>query len=82
MMNRLTACAVLFFSFGAAAIADEAAPPPSAYRTVMDAQYAARQQPTPMRPEEALRIYENYLQSIGKPARDLSGDAGAQAPSR
>ena len=34
--------------------AQEAAmPEPQGYRAVMEAQYAAHQQPTPMRPEEA-----------------------------
>lgn len=81
MMKRLTI--ILSCTMGTAAMADEATKP-SAYRAVMDAQYAARQQPLPARPEEAQRIYENYLQSIGKPARDLSGgsDTHASAPSR
>lgn len=84
MIRRLTVHAFLICSSCVPAMADEAAPAPSAYRAVMGAQYAARQPPLPARPEEAQRIYENYLQSIGKPARDLSSDWGGNttSPSR
>lgn len=49
---------------------DAATPEPQGYRAVMQAQYAARQQPAPMRPEEAQKIYDAYLQSIGRPIKD------------
>lgn len=83
MIKPLAACAFLFFGLGATAMADEA-PRLSAYRTVMDAQYAARQEPKPARAEEAQRIYENYLKSIGKPARSpsIESDANVPNPSR
>jgi hypothetical protein len=50
----------------------------------MDAQYAARQPPLAARAEEAQRIYDAYLQSIGKPRRDPSTSSGAtvSSPSR
>jgi hypothetical protein len=80
MIERLTACALLLCGLCASATANEATPAPSAYRAVMDAQYAARQQPLPARPEETQRIYENYLESIGKPARGPSTDLDASIP--
>lgn len=80
MFARLTAYAFLILGLCTPATAGEVTPVPSAYRAAMDAQYAARQQPLPARPEETQRIYENYLQSIGKPARDLS--TNASTPSR
>lgn len=84
MLARLAACAALLLSVCPAARADDAAPPMSAYRAVMDAQYAARQEPMPVRPEEAQRVYENYLQSIGKPARrpSIDSDTNVANPSR
>lgn len=36
-------------------------------RAVLDAQYAADGKTPPMQAEEADRIYENYLDNIGKP---------------
>ncbi|HVW74252.1 MAG TPA: hypothetical protein VHC39_11480 [Rhizomicrobium sp.] len=47
-----------------------ATPEPQAYRAVMAAQYAARQQPIPARPEEAQKIYDDYLRSIGRPIKE------------
>ena len=49
---------------------EAAAPEPQGYRAVMQAQYAARQRAVPMRPEEAQKIYDAYLQSIGRPIKD------------
>lgn len=84
MLTRLALCAVFLLGAGPAARADGAMPSLSAYRAVLDAQYAARAEPMPARPEEAQRIYESYLQSIGKPARKPSteSDANASNPSR
>jgi hypothetical protein len=48
---------------------------PQGYRAVMQAQYDARQQPVPERAEEAQKIYDAYLQSIGRPIKDRSEDA-------
>lgn len=59
--------------------ADQASPG-SATREVMKAQYAAQTKSSAMRPDEAQRIYENYLQSMGKPARDLSTNSGGSDP--
>lgn len=83
MLTRPMLCAVLFLGAGPAARADDAVPSIS-YRAVWDAQYAARAEPMPARPEEAQRIYENYLQSLGKPARkpSIESDANASTPSR
>jgi len=80
MIERLTASALLLFGLCGPAMSEEAAPFPSAYRAVMDAQYAARQQSLPARPEETQRIYENYLESIGKPARKPSTDLESSLP--
>lgn len=84
MLTRLMLCAILLLTAGPAARADDALPSMSAYRAVWDAQYAARAEPMPARPEEAQRIYENYLQSLGKPARkpSIESDANASTPSR
>lgn len=49
---------------------EAAAPEPQGYRAVMQAQYAARQQPVPASPEEAQKIYDAYLKSIGRPIKD------------
>ena len=56
--------------------------PASAYRQVMQAQYAAQGGPLPMRPEEAQRIYESYLRSLGQSRErspDSSTDSGGNA---
>jgi hypothetical protein len=79
MVTRLTACLILLSGLCATARADETALS-SAHRAVLDAQYAARQQPLPARPEEAQRIYENYLRSIGRPTRNLSTNPRANSP--
>lgn len=55
---------------------------PSAYEAAMQAQYAARAAPSPARPEEAQRIYDAYLRSIGQAAKAHSDDGvGAAMPS-
>lgn len=36
-------------------------------KQVLDAQYAAKEEPKPMQASEADRIYENYLNNIGEP---------------
>lgn len=84
MLTRLTLCAALLLGAVPAARADDAVPSISAYRAVLDAQYAARAEPMPVRPEEAQRIYESYLQSIGKPTRkpSIESDANASNPPR
>jgi hypothetical protein len=68
----------------AAAQARAADTTPSAYRRVMQAQYAASTPVKAATPEEAQRIYEAYLRSIGRPAKDPSTDTGKDAgiPSR
>ena len=40
--------------------------PPSAYQAVMKAQLSARQPETAARPEEVQKIYDTYLESIGR----------------
>jgi hypothetical protein len=65
---------VLSASFPARA-ADSEAPAPSTSQSVMQAQYAAREVPRPARPEEAQRIYDSYLRTIGQPTKDSSTDA-------
>ncbi|MGN6150179.1 MAG: hypothetical protein ACTHPD_16725 [Rhizomicrobium sp.] len=62
--------------FLAAANADA----PSRYDEVMRAQYAAQAAPSAQSPDEAQRIYEAYLKSIGQAVKtaptDSAGDAG------
>lgn len=41
-------------------------------KAVLDAQYAATGKTSPMQADEADRIYENYLDSIGKPVKSSS----------
>lgn len=64
--------------------AADGSPPPSSYRQVMQAQYAAKAPPVPAQPEEARRIYDAYLHSIGQSAKDYSLESGngADMPSR
>ena len=84
MFPRLKVFLVFPVCLCAPAQADERARPASAYREVLDAQYAVRQPPLAARPEEAQRIYEAYLQSIAKPRRDppSGSDADVSSPSR
>ena len=60
-----------------AACAEPRTPPqgPSRAEAVLDAQYAAQGKTKPMRANEANRIYEEYLKSIGKPI-DMEPNAG------
>jgi len=81
MLQWLRVFLVFLACLCAPAQADERARPASAYREVLDAQYAARQPPLAARPEEAQRIYDAYLQSIAKPRRDPSSSSGADVPS-
>ncbi len=83
MMKRI-ACGLTVLAMVPMARAGEAQAPEAAYRAVLAAQYAARQPPSPARPEEAQRIYDIYLRSIGQPAKDRSIDTGSGAgtPSR
>lgn len=54
---------------------EQATPPPSsAYQEVMQAQYAAKGAPLAVRPEEAQRIYDSYLHSLGQPGGEQSRD--------
>ena len=62
---------------------EQSAPPPaSAYQEVMRAQYAAKGAALPAQPEEARRIYESYLRSLGQSgeqSRDNSMDSRSNA---
>lgn len=52
---------------------------PARYAAVMNAQYTAQAAPVPQRPEEAQKIYDGYLKSIGeKSSVNTSGDAGTE----
>jgi hypothetical protein len=80
MKQRLAFCALVLILAAAGAHGEQAAPQPSAYQDVMRAQYAAQGAPLPMRPEEARRIYESYLQSLGQQTKDRpSTDSGDNA---
>ena len=62
---------------------ENTAPPASAYRQVMQAQYGAEAAPSPMRPEEAERVYDSYLRSLGQAAggqtREQAGDRSMES---
>jgi hypothetical protein len=47
----------------------------SAYRDVMNIQYAARAPAVAQQPDEAKRIYEAYLNSLGQKANNTAGQA-------
>ena len=77
MNRKYGLCVLLVMSASLSARgAEREAAAPTAYQDVMRAQYAARENPLPVRPEEAQRIYDSYLRSIGQPARDHATDAG------
>jgi hypothetical protein len=82
-MNRIL-FAVSLLAVPGTAFAQDAASPRQAYQDVMQAQYAARQAPLAVSAEEAQRIYDAYLKSIGHPAPKTANDAGGRAeiPSR
>jgi hypothetical protein len=72
-------CALLFLSAVPALAAENTPAEPSAYQRVMQAQYAAQAAPLPARPDEAQRIYDSYLHSIGQPAKNNSTESGSNA---
>lgn len=82
-MTRILFAALLFLAPGSAR-AVETVSPSQAYQDVMRAQYAARQASPPISAEEAQRIYDAYLKTIGQPARQRPSGLGADAtlPSR
>jgi hypothetical protein len=55
-----------------ASATESGADPVAAYRAVLQAQYAARQPSVPARPDEAQKIYDYYLQSLGQPGKSRS----------
>jgi hypothetical protein len=59
--------------------ADTETQPSSPYQQVMQAQYAAKAAPVQARPEEAQRIYDAYLRSIGQPVKVPNLNAGSSA---
>ena len=54
-------------------------PAPSDYRNVMQAQYSASAPSQTATPEEAKRIYDAYLKSIGHSTKESSPGAGNSA---
>jgi hypothetical protein len=81
-MNKqiLGLCALLIVWFVAPVRAAESdKPAPSAYRQLMQAQYAAKAAPMPARPDEAQRIYNAYLRTIGQPVNGRNPDSGTTA---
>jgi hypothetical protein len=80
-MMKYALCALLAVVAGVPARAadDGRQPQPSAYQRVMQTQYAAKAAPLPARPEEAQRIYDTYLRSIGQPAKDPDTNSGSNA---
>lgn len=81
-MNRLipSLCALLIVRIAAPAWAtgnDTSAL--LAYQQLMQAQYAAKAPPLPARPDEAQRIYNAYLRTIGQSASGRNPDSGTTA---
>jgi hypothetical protein len=73
-------CASLMVLLVAPARAAESDTPAlSAYRQVMQAQYAAKTAPMPARPDEAQRIYNAYLRTIGQQTNGRNPDSGGAA---
>jgi hypothetical protein len=62
--------------------AESGADPAAAYRAVLQAQYGARQPAPPARPEEAQKIYDAYLQSMGQPGKSHTGTTNASTHPR
>lgn len=56
--------------------------PDVAYHTVMKAQYEAREPAPPMRADEAQRIYDAYLSTIGRPDNHRISDDETDRPQR
>jgi hypothetical protein len=65
----------LVLTAAAPAHGQQGAPQASAYRQVMQAQYAAEAASLPARPEEARRIYESYLRSLGQAAKEPASES-------
>ena len=78
---RLLSCTLAAAFCIAPALADEGRPPATAFAEVMQAQYAAKQAPLPANAEEAQRIYDAYLRSIGKTIEKPSQNSGDNAGS-
>jgi hypothetical protein len=76
---KLLSCVVAAAFLAAPAAAEEAQTSPSAFAQVMRAQYAAKQAPLPANADEAQRIYDAYLRSIGKPIEKPSQNSGDSA---
>jgi hypothetical protein len=57
---------------------ESSADPVAAYRAILQAQFAARQPAPTARPEEAQKIYDIYLQSIGQQSKSRA-DAGSNS---
>jgi hypothetical protein len=51
----------------------------ASYKAVMHEQYAAHSAPTTQRADEAKRVYDAYLKSIGEKPKDLSDDSSGSA---
>ncbi|MEP2828711.1 hypothetical protein [Parvibaculum sp.] len=51
-------------------------PPGSRAEAVLDAQYAAEGRQPPMQSAEADRIYDAYLEGIGKKSKEKASDPG------
>jgi hypothetical protein len=56
-----------------------AAKPIGSYDAVMREQYAAHSAPTAQRADEAKRVYDAYLKSIGEKPRERSDDSSGSA---
>ncbi|HTT96778.1 MAG TPA: hypothetical protein VMF58_01910 [Rhizomicrobium sp.] len=77
-MGPLSALLVLACA-AATPAGNSAQPPAQSYRAVMRSQYAAQGAPIPQRAEEAKRVYDAYLSSIGEKTKGNSQDSTGSA---
>lgn len=82
MMKELCAVLLLASAIPAWGAEEGQQPPSSRYEAVMQAQYAAKSVPPPQRAEEAQRVYEIYLKSIGQPAKGGFQDSTGESDVR
>jgi hypothetical protein len=73
-MRYELSAAIFIARIATAHAADSDAPDTNRYASVIQTQYAAQTPPTKLRADEAQRIYDSYLKSIGQKSKDLSAD--------
>ena len=74
-MMRFFRFATVFAIYVTPAFGAEPGSPQAVYQDAMRAQYDAQQAVPPIRSDEAARIRDEYLRSIGQPSKDASKDS-------